>query len=187
MGCDIHAFVEYAPKLDAEEPKPEKRFWRPLGGDMYIGRDYYLFATMCNGVRIDDLPHTFEPKGIAEDMAFYADMKHRLYIASSDESVDEYSATREQAENWVKLGYSQVLAEREGVVTSITNPDWHSYSWLTTEEVKQIPRMYKKNLKASEEDPFYFNVGINFKAIIEVMKLYEKNEYDARLVFWFDN
>lgn len=187
MGCDIHAFVEFSPKPKEGEPKPEKRFWRPMGSETYITRDYYLFATMCKGVRIDDLPHTFEPKGIAEHMGFYADMKHRLYIVDDEYTEDEYAATRKQADKWVELGYSKVLNEREGTVTSITNPDWHSYSWLTTDEMKEIPKMYKKNLKAADEDPSWFKVGITFRAILESMKFYEKNGYDARLVFWFDN
>jgi len=73
--------------------------------------------------------------------------------------------------------YSEMRATKQanngmGTSTWVTQPDWHSHSWLTTAELIEV----------IGED-----IGPEYKAVIAAMQSLESSGHEARLVFWFDN
>jgi hypothetical protein len=120
------------------------------------------------------------------------------------------------AERWVKSGSSVFKNDRDGKPTWVSGPDWHSHSWLSLEEYRQVLVKYKvleqENFKIRQEEHVDFikyikenNPDIEIKAdswLMEPLEHYDEPEYHAieaamskleemgyesRLVFWFDN
>ncbi len=62
----------------------------------------------------------------------------------------------------------------------LAEPNWGYYapSWVTTEELEWVVKQYCRGESAD---------GCDFYDLLQVMKKYEANGYDCRLVFWFDN
>jgi hypothetical protein len=81
----------------------------------------------------------------------------------------EGTCARSSAERWVNAGSSKYVNKDK---TYITHPDWHSHSWLSADEL---------------ESAFRDDTGPDYKATLAAMRSFEKDGYQARLVFWFDN
>ena len=63
----------------------------------------------------------------------------------------------------------------------LDNPDWHSHSWLTTEEYAQSLDNYSKVSIWGGE------VGLVYSVILSMMRSIEERGATARIIFWFDN
>lgn len=197
MGCDIHCFVEYRDKSAASLPDTKEnswaRSWRDFGDRINPGRNYSIFASMA-GVRCNEPEPIVQPRGFPSDAGWAARSGNNLYIVDHDTDAEGH-CSRDQAMRWVASGSSEYvgdekpeppaegeITEFEGVVvatknpTWVTHPDWHTHSWLTTDE---YARAIRKVGKPSEEPEYY--------AILAAMRQFEAAGFDARLVFWFDN
>lgn len=165
MGCDIHMYVEYKRKGD------ERDYWQYYGQRINPGRNYYIFGLISKGVRSDnDLG--LEPKGIPENLSFYS--YNDYWISINDKYAgDEGFCSTEQAEKWAE--YGSIIDKERNLVS---NPDWHSHSWLTTKELEEQLEIYK------EESDW---VNAEYFALLSSMKELEKHDLEARVVFWFDN
>jgi hypothetical protein len=75
----------------------------------------------------------FEPKGIPKPLSWRVESEYTLYVV--DEDPDDESCSRESAEQWVERKISEWWDEDKG---SVTHPDWHTPSWLSTTEVEQL-------------------------------------------------
>jgi hypothetical protein len=169
------------------------------------------------GVRggVDDC--LFEPKGLPEDIAYAAENDNFLYISDTKCSCGESrSVTMENAERWVKGESSVFKNNHEGKPTWVSGPDWHSHSWLSLTEYKQVLEKYKvleqKDFEIRQEENLDFikyikenNPDVEIKedswlmapiehydepeyhAIEAAMNRLEEMGYESRLVFWFDN
>jgi hypothetical protein len=206
MGCDIHVYIEYKEKSDEN--------WRSFGGRINPGRNYKLFELMA-GVRSDECS-LFSPRGIPDQTGYYAKHDNTLFITECGDNDGEY-VKMEKATQWVDSGYSTFINNREGKPTWVTNPDWHTHSWLNLEEYRQVLEVYKKwsivNLEErKKESENLYNHLVDTKVItsdnaeqckwIQEVKIYDEPEYqaiegamakfsdmgyDVRIVFWFDN
>jgi len=165
MGCDIHAYVEYADK-DREKP-----YWMALATRCNPGRDYQLFAKLA-GVRTDNEKDQIIPlRGSPGDVSLTVQWENQLYV--SDEGSGEDTCTAENAARWVESGASEWANERR---TAVTNPDYHSHSWCTPAEFRAV-------LEAPQSWP----VRSPYWAVLASMEEFERRDCLARLVFWFDN
>lgn len=169
MGCDIHMYVEYKRK--------EREDFYDFGGRFNPGRNYLMFGVLSKGVRCD-LKNGFEVKGMPPYASLaFASRNDYTYYVTDEENNEERWVTRERADGWVDKGYSIYVDEKKHF---ISNPDWHSHSWLTTNEYEAAIDIYREN-----DVPTY--PIVEYKAILAAMKSLEEDGFEARIVFWFDN
>lgn len=159
MGCDIHAYLEFR--------RSERTGWSPFG-KLRLGRCYAAFARMAGVRNYSECKPVSQPRGMPGDAAWMAKCDNRLYVTENCES-GEPSCTPQQAERWVSEGTSQwANADKDFV----TNPDWHSHSWLT-------PSEFEAAIAGLPDTAEY-------QAALAAMRSFEPT-HRARIVFWFDN
>lgn len=208
MGCDIHAYVDY----DTSE-KHTASFAK-----IHIERNYWLFSLLA-GVRIEPerLGTTLlvEPRGMPDRLSYVTESDNHLFVVEDKEDDDagEGCVERSRAEKWVESGLSKWTDEKKNFVT---NPDWHTHSYLHVEEVKKVQEQYSnledafdsKNIRKGEPIPEGYRVAEThgnvviivpncqrklgphpeLAAIIATMEaLNQGNPERSRFVFWFDN
>lgn len=218
MGCDIHCYVQYRhtrasrerqrlamepmlrdlygsvglslPRMKHKDAEPER--WQDFGGRINPGRNYHLFGRMA-GVRGDG-PPVVAPRGIPDDLAWYAKADWWLRIDYLGTGDGEGECTPADAERYARHGRTRgsfepyirttreggvtvstvVGAEHRGKPTHVEHPDWHTPSWLTSGELAV----------AIADDP---EQEPEYRALLAAMRQFEADEYEVRLVFWFDN
>lgn len=185
MGCDIHLRIEKRKRVN---PHPnDKHLWHNVGiyGE-FSSRIYGMFARMAN-VRAyrDSYKVQFEPRGFPDDMTDWA-TRESFYLRVTDNEAAEYWGKRyclkENAERWVEEGYSKWVDENH---TEVTDPDLHSYSWLTTQELRQcFDDCFKQ-----EDGTYKPNSGyVEWLGVVSLCEGIESDGiYECRVVFAFDN
>jgi len=131
-----------------------------------------MFSILAKVRSGDTMPKLFAPKGMPEDCSYEADNDNTNYI--SDDG-GEGHVSQEKAAEWVAKGLSKYREEHW-----VTNPDWHSHSWLTTAEYEQAIEAFRK---ATEMYP----LELEYLVILDCLFSFERQGHEARLVFWFDN
>ena len=161
MGCDIHPYLEV---------KFKGQRWAEIGS-IDPGRDYSLFGYMA-GVRTSS-PLGYEPKGFPTDASWEILSAYTLVVTEVNTDLG-YRVEKSTAEKWVASGSSVFISKESygGTADRVSGPDWHSASWLDAGELSKIQEGYP---------------NITTKAIIAILKAYESEGYEARIVFWFDN
>lgn len=162
MGCDIHGYIEYEDWTDNDGKVHRSCFGENLGT-----RDYSMFGLLA-GVRRGSA--IFEPRGIPENISFAVKNSFYKFVVDGEASRDGY-VSKATAQEWIDSGWSKYVDDKW-----ITDPDWHTPSWLTAKEYEQV-------LRAREEDKDYGNVDQEWYAILAAMKSLK----NARFVFWFDD
>ncbi len=133
-----------------------------------------MFSILA-GVRSgDDSTTLFTPKGLPKDLGWESKGDNRNYISDDD---GEGNVSKERAAKWVAEGYSKIEDEYW-----VTNPDWHSHSWLTPDEYQQAVECYQKIAA-----PHGYHLDAEYITILDCLRSFEKQGKEARLVFWFDN
>jgi hypothetical protein len=142
--------------------------------------------------------------------------KYTLFIHNS-ETQDEGYCTIENANSWIKSNASEVWAtDDDGKITRVTGPDWHSASWLSTDEVEELIKRYEALLEAMIPDAQKqmarmqeiakdlekdFDKKGNWKrynpmnshdlkllrGMLAMMRTMETSDRPCRIVFYFDN
>lgn len=207
MGCDIHPYLEYSTEDDETFCVSDK---------LCLGRCYTLFHMMA-GVRGFG-PPLFSPKGLPRTPKISLQVESEYYLSVVDEL-----ATSENRH----LFYNNrvVLAQEADKLVSenrasyhlnkkyITNPDWHTPSWLSKNELIDVRKNYLLSTlkfeateytgrkradaiqKIEESDPYELmkytfpsleHVRLN-AAIGSMIAIENSGQYKARLVFWFDS
>lgn len=167
MGCDIHCYIEYSNKS-----YEDKIFWSGFGGRINPGRNYALFGILA-GVRGSIEPRV-PLRGRPDDMGYDASGDAWVYVVTDEEISDEYWMGRSKAERYVENGYCEWRDESHKFVS---NPDWHSYGWLTTAEWRDCV----------QDDRLQWPAQVEYFAMCGAMDELERRGYPARVVFWFDN
>lgn len=169
MGCDIHMYVEYT------EKKEEEKWWLSFGGRFNPGRNYDLFAILADVRNYDGAKCIYPPRGLPEPLGFRATWDYYLRVNKSAKSVDECfegQCLQSHADKWTATGQSVWRDDSKDVVS---NPDWHTPSWLYVDELEEV-------LKKSK-----WSFGREYKALLAAMKSLKNDNYLVRVVFWFDN
>jgi hypothetical protein len=173
MATDIHMYVEYRYKLAPTSSTPNP--WKSLFPMINPGRNYALFGILANVRTKMGIP--FPPKGFPQDAGYYAMDDNYLYVSDTD--TDSRSVTHENAERFVTEFGSHIMTEEANGHQWVSHPDWHSHSWLTTEEFKQAMEMYNRQHKDYPE--------VEYDALLAAMKYLDKHKCEARVVFWFSD
>lgn len=200
MGTDIHAFIEYD---NYYFPDRAHNFAK-----INITRNYWLF-TILAGVRgesIQGQTPVSEPKGLPEKKSWKLMHEAYYFVLDLEETSEPRCCTRKTAEKWG----SKYVDEKK---LYVEDPDWHSHSWLSLQEVDEVIRRYSK-LKI--QDKLWLDLPEQLPTEYKVTEIYDDNSYMAvkedpaiipmeiivirdmmrslefqgnksRFVFWFDN
>jgi len=178
MGCDIHLYLEYQRK---DRKNGDRDYWNSLFGRSNPGRNYWMFGLMSEGVRVD-IPGAFPKKGLPDNISWRTRMDSELTIVDGDTD-EEGACSLDQALRWAQYGH-KIRYGNNGEPRTIEHPDWHSHSWLSTEEFKKVIELYNKK---AEEAGYNKYSEPGYRAILAAMETLEENGQTARLIFWFDN
>ena len=159
MGCDIHAYLEYRPGWSTND-----QYWWCFA-ELNISRNYALFEALA-GVRGELANAVIPPRGLPKNLAYITQFENVLYI-SDEKAGREHWCSSADAARWVAKGVSHYANEEK---TSVSNPDWHTPSWLTSDEVQLVAERLPDNP--------------DIQMIAALMKA---SPLTVRLVFWFDN
>ena len=181
MGADIHAYVEYSDFKTAEG----EDYWSAVT-DNFGSRNYYLFGLLAE-VRGEG-PALFPVRGLPDGrLSYQAEGAYWLYVTDNPELANHDSYTsRDRAERWVAENGSRADRDDDGKLRRISHPDWHSHSWLATEELAAVLDHYAANVT----DRYAERPGeapVEWRAILAAMRVFEAAGKKARVVFWFDN
>ncbi len=179
MGCDIHLYVEYSDN----KRKDERNQWYGFA-EINARRCYRLFSAMA-AVRGEGESCLFAPQGMPENAGYQSSYDQLIYVREEGDTDSPESVSREKAESWVESGAS--VWHDKTTKTYITNPDYHSHSWLTTQGFEQAIKHAEEMLKKDwpkEED---IGLPLGYRATLEAMKFLESRGQVARVVFFFDN
>jgi hypothetical protein len=207
MGCDIHLYIEY--KSKKTEFDGYDSGWQSFGKSINPGRNYAMFGLMANVRNCysdGKLPVLVEPRGMPEDAGYTATDDNRIYIS---ETKSEDYVCMETAKRWVNSGSSKFINDKDGNPTWVTQPDWHSHSWLTTSEFESVLNKYLEletgwhKVRVEEHNKMVKEYNIQpdswayappsmvdepeYQVVLASLKRFEELGYDARVVFWFDN
>ena len=188
MGCDIHLKLEKKLRKDkkwnefyTEKAGKWKTCYIFQNNETWSDRVYGMFALLANVRNYYDLK-PIPLRGLPNDCCSTTLSCYGQVVC--DEKKDEYrewEVPREEAERWVKEGESDYYNIND--VEYVSNPDWHSPNWCTTQEMEECINKLFKN-----EDGTYHGDYIEWLALLGAMKGYEQSgEYECRAVFWFDN
>lgn len=181
MGCDIHCYIEY------RSENSDFTSWNDFGKKINPGRNYQIFGLMAKGVRAD-YDESLDIKGLPDYETLGYSSKDDAYIYIS-ESKDPDCCSLETAQKWESYGHKIIY--RNGNPIFVENPDWHSHSWLTTEEFNYVLNLYYQKNSDSILEPYEYMkssyIAPEYEAILAAMLRFEDLGYKARLVFWFDN
>jgi len=169
MATDIHAFIEYKEKNEAQ--------WISFSADeILLTKNYTLFRILAG--TSSQTPKTFKAKGKLPfyELSVWVRDCRTLYIGEDNER----NCTFEEALKWNKendcrIQYSEV--DRKPIF--VDDPDWHTDTWLSLIEYKQALKYYKD---ITNEEP-----SADYLSILAVMNVFHNTGYETRLVIWFDN
>jgi hypothetical protein len=165
-----------------------------------------LMANVRNCYSDGKLPVLVEPRGMPEDAGYTATDDNRIYISETE---SEDYVCMETAKRWVNSGSSKFINDNDGNPTWVTQPDWHSHSWLTTSEFESVLNKYLEletgwhKVRVEEHNKMVKEENIQpdswayappsmvdepeYQVVLTILKRFEELGYDARVVFWFDN
>lgn len=163
MGCDIHAYVEYSTwyKHDGDP------YWETLTSN-FGGRDYLWFGILADVRHEGDC--LYPARGLPENLSYTTE--HAEYISVND----EYAKT---SDNFVTVGQAKSWGGYDPEKNRVSNPDHHTHSWLSTEE---LGHCIAKHMEIAD-----YSLDIGWLSLFTAMKTIEENGGKARIVFWFDN
>jgi hypothetical protein len=150
VGCDIHGFIDYD-KIIAQNLTHNTH--TSNFAKLRISRNYWLF-TLLSCVRGEAIQgqEGMPAKGLPKSLSYT--VRDEAYVTVCDDELPLYDdgfCTRKDAERW---GGNYVDEEKR----FIHHPDWHSHSWLSLDEVKEVIRRYsllkeRNTLWLKEGDP----------------------------------
>lgn len=163
-------------------------------------RVYGMFAVLANVRNYDhfNLKGT-EPRGIPDDICLdtlrrYADkvISDEEYKEKEEKDFDSCAGyvSKTDAEEYVRKGYSRYIELQDKRLTYYngtycTDPDWHSASWCTVDELEKA---FDTVFRDKDGNINFESDYIEWIALIGAMNGYEASgEYECRAVFWFDN
>ena len=163
MGCDIHSFVEY-------HTAGAREAW--YFGTFDIGRNYVLFGLLA-GVRCGGC--LFQPRGLPDDMSFT--LRYNASLRVCEEGSDG-CISREEADGLEACELNKFGGYVDGTKMFVWNPDFHTHSWLSCEELQQVQSAYSAIDGA--ESP-------TLAAVLAAMNSLESSGVRSRFVFYFDS
>jgi hypothetical protein len=176
--------VELRKKVENPDSTRLDRWYNGGFTGEFSSRIYGMFARMASVRTYDgeDYKVKFKPRGFPEDMTWWSQRQFYLDVVDDENAVDwgDGYCLVESAERWVEKGYSKWLDEGH---TTITNPDYHSCSWLTASELRECFDDCFKN-----EDGTYHGDYVEWLGLVSLCEGIESDgKHECRVVFCFDN
>ena len=180
MGCDIHLRVERRRKKNTY-PNEKNEWWGVAFYSEFSCPVYGMFARMA-GVRDYQGKKMFETRGLPDGIDWTTQQTFYMHVTTDEGAIEwgQNYCSKENAERWVESGYSKWVDETHNLVT---DPDHHSHSWLTTQELRQC-----------FDDCFIMEDGtlsgdyVDWLGLVSLCEGIEStDEYECRVVFAFDN
>lgn len=190
MGLDIRAFIDVHPKLSVDSADRSdldliSQSSIQCFSEIYIERDSKLFALLAGvGHLGEEIKPLVLPRGLPTVYSWRVQYAYTVTAISDkdwtlghgESSYPKY-CKRSEAEEWIRNGESKHLNK---ALSEILDPDAHTFSWITREELEQIRDKYK-----GLEDHFWHSLEI-LDAVIALMKVLDNGQVGrARFVFWF--
>lgn len=175
MGADIHCYIEHGRRRKDHDGEGEKVHWSSFNySGLNPGRHYEIFGALA-GVRCSE-NQMFELRGLPDDVSYGAASDNQLYVVADDDPSAEHEkfASRSNAESWVNSSWGSRWVNDEKTI--VTHPDWHSHSWLTPAEWRQV---IEAEYPYAPDDEYF--------ALAAAMEELEQRGNEVRIVFWFDN
>ena len=162
-------------------------------------RIYGMFSELA-GVRGEWKGVYPEPKGLPEDVTrqILFDYTWEVNDASAkfckEHDCDWHAVTEEEAKKLIEEYHCKEYKFKHGVDKDgndvyerrIENPDWHSASWATREELEKA--FNKVFVHDYEGEPVMTGDYIYYLGLINLMKTFEEDgDFEVRMVYWFDN
>lgn len=171
MGCQIHLRVE-------KRIKGQNR-WTSAGFYGEFCDQYYLMYEMMAGVRVSK-NKIFEPRGLPNDIC--CDTAETFYnIVTEDNILANFVGgfvLRKDAERWVEKGLSTWENEKK---RRVSDPDLHTHSWLTTQELRKCYDELPHNKLTILLDS-------NWLGLVSLCEGIESTgRFECRVVFAFDS
>lgn len=185
MGCDIHLRIECRTKVNPYSTEENRWYNVGINGE-FSSRIYGMFARMAK-VRECGQKYKvqFEPRGLPQDITDWKTRESFFCTVTDNEEIAHCLSSycsKVNAEKWVENGYSKWVGDDH---RRITNPDLHSHSWLTTQELRQC---FDDCFK--QDDGIYYP-NSKYYEWLGLVSLCEGIEndgiYECRVVFAFDN
>lgn len=174
MGCDIHCVIEYKKDYD---------HWTSFGNQsINPGRNYEWFANLA-GVRGSPKDRPLATRfGLPEKVSWTTAHETSMFVYDglTGDCCRGSAISRELADKWVAAGlvkyledfYTMQPPDYKKLYTRVTHPDWHTYGWCTAVDWKKSTRGFK---------------WIDIKCMNAIIDTLVKNDFEVRVVFWFDN
>ena len=188
MGCNIR--LKVLARIKGTNVDFSEYYF--LSGSTFL-RDYRMYAKMA-GVRNEGWlkeGEYFKPRGLFPYMSEWSitdllkypvdfkDIEHLPLILQ--DCSGENICTVEQKNDWIKRGISQKFGEYH-----ITDPDYHSYSWLTGKEYHECLVDVVKRIDESDNLDNKSHPSVSWFALdAAIQKLEEK--YETVVIFAFNN
>ena len=189
MGCDIHFYLEYK--------HSDANGWGNWGERYRMGRNYALFGFLA-GVRGEGKP-IVEARGYPSDASWDTNKDFYMWIGEPSNDDDDRTVSLETALDWNNRYGTRILYKDDGKPARVANPDWHTPSWLTWDELLSAVTLTEKKhrewLKTDHSNPMlntHYKNNLNqylieYKVILNTMETFNRAGYSTRVVFWFDN
>jgi len=152
----------------------------------FSSRIYGMFARMAK-VRDygGEYKVQFEPRGLPNDITDWRSRESFFCTVTDDKEASEWldhHCLKEQAERWVERGYSEWVGEDH---REITDPNLHSHSWLTTQELRQC---FDDCFKQQDGTYKPFSDYVEWLGLVSLCEGIESDGiHECRVVFAFDN
>jgi len=175
MGCDIHTYIEYRHRKGSAWADGRWFSWGTK--EIYLGRDYRLFAALSGQRKDIGFEELIPERGIPRDAGSVVFNEHHSLIVEDEHHVPgALGKTDYVLRSNVRL--DGIVVKRGGAeyVEAVSFSACHGHSYLTLEEIHQCLAHAGLEL---EKTMFFFQVTV---ATME--KLAET--YETRLVFWYD-
>jgi hypothetical protein len=188
MGCDVHAFIEAR--------RNQQRHWFTVA-KLYLSRNYDVFARLA-GVRGAAQAAVVAPRGLPADVSPITSSACMVTVVYAGElSKESRSISASEAAKLVEQGKSRYYgevkkatitftpnegvpttfihnAEFEGFPSHITEPDFHTFTWLTVDELRRAINDVS-------------DLPADYIAALRAMSALHEAGDDVRIVLWFDN
>ncbi|MEO8379856.1 MAG: hypothetical protein ABI779_09360 [Acidobacteriota bacterium] len=168
MGTDIHAFIEY--RLASDD------IWRTYG-EVFLEREYGLFAAIAGVCATEDTTTLFEPRGFPADASAFAQRAYYAHIVPDKEFVHDGSSRFVRASDVAGIINSGGHYRHQSK-DMISHPDALYPSWLSISEIQCALRA----IGIGNE-----TLGIGWQLALRTMQVIEAEfRAEVRLAFWFE-
>lgn len=146
---------EYLPDAEQLEQALSKRGVKKLDDPFLSAAEVETIVREASDSGITMGQPSFEEKGIPRNLGHCAAAAYTLNVVKDGdpEANTDGCCSETEADAWVSGGSSEIWDRwQDGTVMRVTGPDWHTPSWLDTEEMTILAQRLRASLEARIPD-----------------------------------